>query len=121
MSTEGPPETTGQQAAREYAERCRRPSYGLCRICRNGHLHMDTIGIREDVIEGVLLVVSGLLPGRYAVRARTYVFRRRLPDWGCLTVRGPGRWVLRRRGGGQVVVPDGFGGVIVLRLWRGYA
>jgi hypothetical protein len=118
MSTDPGRQTAGERAAEEYTRYCQQPSYGLCRLRRcgssrletAGRLDCDTMGIGLDLAAGVLWAAPGLLPGFYAVRCRTHVFRHRLPDWGCLLIRGPGSWVLRRRDGGEVILPDGSGG-----------
>jgi hypothetical protein len=66
----------------------------------------DKICLGPDLLIGLGFALAGLLPGQYAVLQRIPALRDgRLPDWGRLTVRGPGSWVLVRADGGYVHVP----------------
>jgi hypothetical protein len=98
------------------------PWYAVMQMDPGGHLDRATwADLGPNLVPDFLaeMRAGSFDRGTYAVLAYIPASRKPLPDWGCLTVRGPGSWVLRSRDGQTVWAAGRQGLPICLRTEGG--
>jgi hypothetical protein len=111
--TEGRPTTDQIMSALEDV-----PWYGIAPLSKAGNLlGQKFFCIGPDLVPGFVSehARAPIPPGVYGIGAWIPKGSVSLPDWGTLTVRGPGSWVMRSRDGRIVWVADGTGKPVSLR------